>query len=57
MSTPLLAGEHEQLSVDGKQPGDGILEAAGGSDSRADSVDPAGTDSTCFLPSTMKVSE
>lgn len=41
MPTPLLAGEHKQLSVDGKQLGDGILEAAGGSDSRADSVDPA----------------
>jgi hypothetical protein len=40
MPTPLLAGEHEQLSVDGKQLGDGILEAAGGIDSRADSVDP-----------------
>ena len=40
MSTPLLAGEHEQLGIDGKQLGDGILEAAGGIDSRADSVDP-----------------
>jgi len=40
MPAPLLAGEHEQLSVDGKQLGDGILEAASGIDSRADSVDP-----------------
>jgi hypothetical protein len=40
MSTPLLACEHEQLSVDGKQLGDGILEAAGGIDSRTDRVDP-----------------
>jgi hypothetical protein len=39
-SAPLLASEHEQLSVDGKQLGDGVLEAAGGIDSRADSVDP-----------------
>jgi hypothetical protein len=42
MSTPLLAGEHEQLSVDGKQLGDGILEATGGIDSRTDRVDPLG---------------
>ncbi|MCX6631246.1 MAG: hypothetical protein NTW28_26845 [Candidatus Solibacter sp.] len=42
MPTPLLAGEHEQLSVDGKQLGDGLLEAAGGIDSRADRVDPLG---------------
>ena len=40
MSTPLLAGEHEQLSIDGVQLGDGILEAASGLDSGADSVDP-----------------
>jgi hypothetical protein len=40
MSTPLLASEHEQVSVDGKQLGDGVLEAAGGIDSRADSVNP-----------------
>ena len=40
MSTPLLAGEHEQLSVDGKQVGDGVFEAAAGIDSRADGVDP-----------------
>ena len=42
MPTPLLAGEHEQLSVDGKQLGDGILEGSGGIDSRADRVDPRG---------------
>ena len=42
MSTPLLAGEHEQLSVDGKQLGDGLLEAAGGIDRRTDRVDPLG---------------
>jgi hypothetical protein len=42
LSTPLLAGEHEQLSVDGKQLGDGILEVAGGIDSRADRIDPLG---------------
>ena len=40
MPTPLLAGEHEQLSVDGKQLGDGILEVAGGINSRAAGVDP-----------------
>ena len=40
MPAPLLAGEHEQLSVDGKQLGDGILEAASGIDSRTDRVDP-----------------
>jgi len=40
MSTPLLAGEHEQLSIDDVQLGDGILEAASGLDSGADSVDP-----------------
>ena len=40
MSTPLLAGEHEQLSVDGKQLGDSLLEATRGIDSRADRVDP-----------------
>src|ERR1039458_3102660 len=40
MSTPLLAGARRQLTVDGKQLGDGILETAGGIDSRADSVDP-----------------
>jgi hypothetical protein len=44
MPTPLLAGEHEQLSVDCKQLGDGILEAAGGIDSRANSVDPLSGD-------------
>jgi hypothetical protein len=42
MSPPLLAGEHEQLSVDGKQLGDGVLAAAAGIDGRADSVDPVG---------------
>jgi hypothetical protein len=42
MSPPLLAGEHEQLSVNGKQLGDGVFEAATGIDSRADSVDPPG---------------
>ena len=42
MPPPLLAGQHEQLSVNGKQLGDGVLEAAAGSDSRADSVDPRG---------------
>jgi len=40
MSTPLLACEHEQLSVDDEQLGDGVFEAAAGLDSRADSVDP-----------------
>jgi hypothetical protein len=40
MSTPLLAGEDQQLSVNGKQLGDGVLAAAAGIDSRADSVDP-----------------
>jgi hypothetical protein len=44
MLTPLLAGEHEQLSVDGKQLGDGILEAVGGIDSRANRVDPLSGD-------------
>ena len=39
-STSLLAGEQEQLSVDGKQVGDGILEAAARIDRRADRVDP-----------------
>jgi hypothetical protein len=38
-STPLLPGEHEQLSVDGKQLGDGVFEAAADIDRRADSVD------------------
>jgi hypothetical protein len=40
MSTPLLAGEDEQLSVNGKQLGDGVLADAAGVHSRADSVDP-----------------
>ena len=40
MSTPLSAGKHEQLSVDDEQLGDGVLEAAAGLDSRADSIDP-----------------
>jgi hypothetical protein len=44
MSTPLLAGEHEQLSVDDEQLGDGVLEATASLDSRADSVDPLGGD-------------
>jgi hypothetical protein len=35
-----LTGQHEQLSVDDKQLGDGVLEAAASFDSRADSVDP-----------------
>jgi len=38
--TPLLAGEHKQLSVDGEQLGDGVLEATAGLDSGADRVDP-----------------
>jgi hypothetical protein len=42
MSPPLLTGEHEQLSVDDKQLGDGVLESAAGLDSGADSVDPLG---------------
>jgi hypothetical protein len=40
MSPALLAGEHQQLSVDDKQLGDGVLEAAAGLDSGTDSVDP-----------------
>jgi len=40
MSSPLLTGEHEQLSVDDKQLGDGVLEAAAGLDSGADRVNP-----------------
>ena len=40
MSPALLTSEHEQLSVDGKQLGDGVLEAAAGIDLRANSVDP-----------------
>ena len=40
MPPPLLAGQYEQLSVDGKQLGDGVLEAAASIDRRADSVDP-----------------
>jgi hypothetical protein len=44
MSTPLLAGEHEQLSVDDEQLGDGVLEAAASLDSGADSVDPLSGD-------------
>ena len=40
MSPALLAGEHQQLSVDDKQLGDGVFEAAAGLDSGTDSVDP-----------------
>lgn len=40
MSAPLLAGEHEQLRIEDVQLGDGVLEAASGLDSGADSVDP-----------------
>jgi len=40
MSTPLLTGEHKQLSIDGEQCGDGVLEGASSLDSGADSVDP-----------------
>jgi len=42
MSPSLLTGEHEQLSVDDQQLGDGVLESAAGLDSGADSVDPLG---------------
>jgi hypothetical protein len=42
MSAPLLAGQHEQSSVNGKQLGDGVFEAAAGIDSRANSVNPPG---------------
>ena len=57
MPTPLLAGEHEQLSVDGKQLGDGILEAAGGIDSRADRVNPLRGNGLDVLPAIDHVSE
>ena len=42
MSPALLAGEHQQLSVDDKQLGNGVFEAAAGLDSGTDSVDPFG---------------
>ena len=44
MSTPLLAREYKQLSVNDEQLGDGVLEAAASLDSRANSVDPLGGD-------------
>jgi hypothetical protein len=51
MSTPLSEGEHEQLSVDGKQLGDGIFEAAAGLDRGANRVDPLhGHGLDVFLP-------
>ena len=40
MSSPLLAGEHQQLSVTDQQLSDGVLEAAAGLDGGANSVDP-----------------
>ena len=36
----LLAGQHEQLSVDDKQLGDGVFEAAAGVHGRTDRIDP-----------------
>jgi hypothetical protein len=57
MSTPLLAGEHEQLSVDGKQLGDGIFKAAGGIDSRTESVDPLSGNGLDVLLANDHVSE
>jgi hypothetical protein len=57
MSTPLLAGEHEQLGIDGKQLGDGILEPPGGIDSRADRVDPLGGNGLDVLPAIDHESE
>ena len=36
----LLAGQHEQLSVDDKQLGDGVFEAAAGVHGPTDHVDP-----------------
>lgn len=40
MSPVLSTGQHQQLSVDDKQLGDGVLEAAAGLDSGTYSVDP-----------------
>jgi hypothetical protein len=40
MSPALLAGKHQQLSIDDEQLGDGVFEAAAGLDGGTDSVDP-----------------
>jgi hypothetical protein len=57
MSPPLLTGEHEQLSVNDQQLGDGVLESAAGLDRGADSVDPLGGDGFDVLLSVAHESE